>query len=269
MTMNNIIQTTLLSFLLGGVANATETPANWWQSGSYAYPETDELLTHFSGTVGYRYSDGNEENSNLRISTLAVLRKGHFSFVNMYRKSKWSKKVYANKNLPPKKLSNDYHSIESNIFYDINSYFFGAVGYENGRNLEMAIYNKNVRYGGIGVRALQSKKHKLNLFVGYGDEDISYEIYRILPAGKTNLIYYQFNYLWTVNDNLSLSSNYTLLDADMEYRNTSKLIIKANTKISKYLSLDVSYQDLSIEALDTVSLFTHDKSISTSLKISF
>ena len=246
------------------------TPANWWQTGSYAYPQTDEFLTHIAGTVSYMSSEGNEDNTNLKISGLAILRKGNFTFANSYEKNKWRRKIYENKNFKPRVSSNERYKMESSLMYDLNSYFFTAAGYENGRNLEMAIYNQTIRYAGVGFRALKTMpKHQLNLFVGYGDEDISFELFPILPSGKTNLIYYQLNYSWLMNEIFSLSISYKMADAAMKYRDNSELTLSTNTKISKYISLVVLYNDLHIEALDSVNLFTHDKTISTSLQISF
>lgn len=265
----------VLGLLLAtGVASAAEESApkvapNWWQMSSYAHAKSDGVLLHTAGTIAYQESEGNTKENSLKMRLSATARYEHFTYYGMYQKTDVETKSYGSKDAQPTAIKDDVYSFENALTYDVNKYLFTTVGYDNSRDISMEIYNKNVYYGGLGVRALNTPHHKLSLFAAYGNEDISFGTYPILPSGESDGVYYALNYRWLINEQLMFTFKYRFLDAVKKYRNTSTLNTALNIKVYDGVSVVLAYEDVYVEGMKLVNLFEHDKKFTTALRFDF
>lgn len=274
---SKILKTTVGIILAASSLNAADenkatdtTPPNWWQKGSYEYPETDKLLIHLEGNVGYSKKSGNEEDENVKIGASAKIRKGHFGLSISYTKLREDRVAYDDKStvVPTTSLRDDYQ-VNTILGYDVNKDFYVNAGHENSRDITFEIYNQNTYYVGAGYRILTLDKHKASLFAAVGTDEISFGRYPMLPSGKTDGLYFQGDYLWIVKPGLFLSTGYKYLKADMDYRDTSTFTAKATVAINQYVSLVVGYLDDYIEAQETVNRHQHDKMIFTQIQFQY
>jgi len=245
-------------------------PKNWWQMGSYEYPQTDEVLIHLQGNLSYTKKNGNEEDEALRASVFAKVRKNHWGLSFSYAKTKEDTIAYGDKDtVDPTTLTRDEYSLNWKLGYDINEDFYLTAGYSNARDLEFEIYNQTTRYIGVGYRVLKTPRHKLNVFAALGDEDISFGTYPQLPSGRTNGKYYEINYLGFITPTVLFKSSYQYLQADMEDRDTATFTVATKFSITDHVAFVVSYMDQYIEAQQTVNRYEHDQTLFTSIEFDF
>jgi len=272
--LNKFFKLSIMLLLGLNVAFAEENkqssmPENWWQMGSYEYEATDEILTHFTGKLGYIKKSGNFDEDNFKATVSAKIRREHLGLEVTYSLDKEKKIELADKDTELTSIEVDDYSVRTVLLYDLTKDFFVSGGFENSRNISFEMYNKTAIYAGVGYRALKLKDHKLGIFAAYGTEDISFGNYPILPSGETNGQYYQLNYLWFINQGAILKLDYSHLLAEMDSRDASTLVIATKISISDKLSLVLSFTDEYLEAQETVNRYTHDKTIFTSIQFDF
>ena len=269
--LNRTLKASIGVILLNGAVYANdETPKNWWQKGSYAYKETDKILTHIEGTISYRETRGNDEDKTLKTSILGKIRKGHLGASLSYSKIDEEKKQFNDKaDKTPSETKKDYYKTTFIVGYDINKDFFVNAGYDNSRNTAFEIYNQTTQYIGVGYRILTLDAHRLNIFLAKGTDEISFGTYPQLPSGKTNGVYYQTDYSWIINPKVSLNLNYAYLKADMNNRDNSLLTAKVTASMFEHISLVIGYSDEYMKAQETVDRYTNDKTVFTAVKFEF
>jgi len=241
-------------------------PENWYQLGSYEYNAPDKVLMHFKGNVGYTKKSGNQEQDKILGSVSAKIRMNHIGFEASYMVDKDDRTNYNEKGVIADSTYNHTNQSRLALSYDLNKDFFASVGYENGRNTPFEIYNQTTQYAGFGYRVLKSAGHRLGVFAAYGNEDISFGTYPILPSGKTDGAYFQLNYLWFIAPTVAIKADYSYLRANMDNRDTGTLVVATKIGMTKSFSLVFSYTNEYIEAQKTVHRFTNDETIFTSIQ---
>lgn len=258
-------------------ANATDnnttatdiTPPNWWKKSSYAYTDTNKILTHFEGMISYSKSEGNENDKDLLVKLSAKVRKKHLGVSFTYSRKDSNHKLYLDKSdTNPTNIVKDVYSAVTRVGYDINKNFYVIGGYENARNIEFEIYNQTTRYIGGGYQTYY-KSHRLNIMGAIGDEDISFGTYPQLPSGKSNGFYYNLTYGYTTSTKIDFSINYSHFVANMKNRDTGKLTAQLSIPIFDHVSIVAGYIDDYMEAQTTVNRYVNDKTFYTAIKFEF
>ena len=269
--LNRVLKIYLGLLLLGSLLYANEnTPANWWQKGSYEYNATNEVLTHVEGMFRYSKTDGNDKNKDLSATLSAKIRKNHFGASLSFTKTRESRKMFDDKSsTTPIETEKDEYELSFVLGYDISEDFYLNAGYINSRDISFEVYNQTTMYFGVGYRLLTLDSHRLTIFASKGSEDISFGTYPQLPSGKTNGYYYQTNYTWMITQGVTLDTSYSYLQADMKNRDTSLFTAQLIIGVSKHISFLIGYRDEYMAAQDTVNRYTNDSTTYTALKFQF
>lgn len=268
-----IIAISLAIATLNAIENDTstdKTPQRWWEKGSYGYEETNKLLTHIEGSIGFSQTNGNDEDKSIKANIAAKVRKGHLGASISYSKTKEDRKAYGDKqDTTPQTSKRDDYQLSAVVGYDISKNFYVNLGYENSRNLTFEVYNHTTIYAGVGYRILTLEAHNLSVFLAAGTDDISFGTYPLLASGKTNGAYASTNYLWYITPAISLNVNYMFLKADMQNRDTSTLMAKVTVPISQNLFFIFGYKNDQMEVQKTINRYEYDKMFFTSIKFEF
>lgn len=277
--LKNSLKSVILVSFMAGVIHAENnvtieediTPAYWWEKSSYEY-ENSQILTHFEGSISHTQNSGNEDNEDTMINLKAKIRKGHFGASLNYYKRYEDHKVYDDKNdeNPTHTLTDDYSSV-TRVGYDINKNFYAVAGYENARNTSFEIYNQTTQYIGGGYRLNYDMygSHRINLMLAVGNEDISFGTYPQLPSGETDGVYYNINYNFMMKSYVEFTANYSNFIADMDNRDTSKLLLKVTIPVFDNVSIVIGYIDEYMEAQETVDRYSNDETFFTAIKFEF
>lgn len=254
-------------FLISSSLSSDEkVPENWYQLGSYEYNATDKVLMHFKGNIGYTKKSGNDVEDKIAGSVSGKIRRNNLGLEASYSVDKDDRIEYDEKGVIANQVYRNDYQARLALTYDLNKDFFVSAGYENARNTSFEIYNQTTQYAGIGYRALKSAGHKLGVFAAYGNEDISFGTYPILPSGKTDGAYFQLNYLWFIAPSVALKADYSYLKANMENRDTGTFVIASKIGMTKSFSIVFSYMNDYIQAQKTVNRHTNDETIFTSIQ---
>lgn len=211
----------LFSFVAAGAeGEAAPDLRDWWEKSSLSFdPMISETLWRIEVGGMYNGQEGKAEGKVYNASARVVTRKSrvtNYAYGNIARQDV----TYFGMEAFP--LDTEQYALGDNVRYDVLRHVFLGAGVEKHRDTLLLIENRFSRYAGFGISADLLKKHLINIFLGYGKDDVDYmrgmlamidpDATSLDPSPSSGALFCRVRWTWQVSDTLTFREDFAYLN---------------------------------------------------------